>query len=214
MRGVAVTLAGFAFIALLLAWSRWLTRHRLAAVANLALATIAAIVAAALWSVATGLEDYEPLRAETVVAEVRFDETGTDRYRATFMHLPEGGVQVFEMPGNRWRLAARTLEWHGFAADAGLKPMFRFEALEAGTATTDGEGVRVLRTYQLAEPDSLDVWAWVRASRAWSRYAVAGRADGAWLPVSRGEHFVVRIADGVLRIEPAAGPTPTLATSR
>lgn len=214
MRGVAVTLAGFAFIALLLAWSRWLTRHRLAAVANLALATIAAIVAAALWSVATGLEDYEPLRAETVVAEVRFDETGTDRYRATFMHLPEGGVQVFEMPGNRWRLAARTLEWHGFAADAGLKPMFRFEALEAGTATTDGEGVRVLRTYQLAEPDSLDVWAWVRASRAWSRCAVAGRADGAWLPVSRGEHFVVRIADGVLRIEPAAGPTPTLATSR
>ncbi len=214
MRGVAVTLAGFAFIALLLAWSRWLTRHRLAAVVNLALATIAGIVAAALWSVTTGLEDYEPLRAETVVAEVRFDETGTNRYRATFMHLPEGGVQVFEMPGNRWRLAARTLEWRGLAVDAGLKPMFRFEALEAGTATADGEGVRVLRSYQLAEPDTLDVWAWVRANRSWSRYAVAGRADGAWLPMSQGEHFVVRIADGVLHIEPAAESTPSLGTNR
>ncbi|MFO1393541.1 MAG: hypothetical protein U1F09_07265 [Steroidobacteraceae bacterium] len=214
MRGVAVTLAGFAFIALLLAWSRWLTRHRLAAVANLALATIAATVAAALWSFATGLEDYEPLRAETVVAEVRFDEAGTDRYRATFIHLPEGGVQVFEMPGNRWRLAARTLEWRGFAADAGLKPVFRFEALEAGTATSDGAGVRVLRSYQLAEPDSLDVWAWVRANGSWSRYAVAGLADGAWRPMSQGEHFVVRIAGGALHIEPAAESTPSLGTNR
>ena len=214
MRGVAVTLAGFAFIALLLAWSRWLTRHRVAAVAHLALATITGIVAATSWSIATGLGDYEPLRAEAVVAEVRFDVAREDRYRATFIHLPEGRVQVFEMPGNRWRLAARTLQWHGFAADAGLKPMFRFESLEAGTATSDGEGVRVLRTYQLAEPDSLDVWAWVRASRAWSRYAVAGLADVAWVPMSRGEHFVVRIADGDLRIEPAAEGTPSLATSR
>jgi hypothetical protein len=214
VRGVAVTLAGFAFIALLLAWSRWLTRHRLAAVANLALATVAAAAAAALWSVATGLADYEPLRPDTAVAELRFDATGAGRYRATFVRLPEGAVQVFQMPGDRWRLAARTLEWHGIAADTGLKPVFRLEALEAGTAATDGGRVQVVRSYELAEPDSLDVWAWVRANRSWSRYAIAGLAGGAWLPMSPGEHFVVRIADGVLRVEPAAGPTPTLATSR
>lgn len=214
MRGVAVTLAGFAFIALLLAWSRWLTRHRLAAVGHLTLATIAAIVAAALWSVATGLADYEPLRPDMAVAEVRFDASATGGYRATLIHLPAGGVQVFQMPGDRWRIAARTLEWRGIATDAGLKPVFRIETLEAGTATSDGAGVRSARSYELAGQDSLDVWACVRANRSWSRYAVASLVDGAWVPMSPGEHFVVRIADGALRIEPAAESTPSLGTNR
>lgn len=214
MRGVAITLAAFAFVALLLAWSRWLTRHRVASVGHLALATFAATVSAVLWSVDSGLADYEPLRPNTVVAEVRFDSAGPARYRATFIHLPEGGVQVFQMPGDRWRLAARTLEWRGPTASAGLKPVFRFEALEAGAASTNGEGVRVLRSYGLAETDGLDLWGWVRANRPGSRFAVAGLPGGDWLPMSPGGHFLVRIDAGNLRIEPVAEATPTLATNR
>ena len=94
MRGVAVTLAGFTLLASLLAWSRWLARRRLASLGHAVLAAACAALAAFLLVVTDGLESFSPVRPGMAIAELRFDDAGPGRYRATLVRLPEGRVQV------------------------------------------------------------------------------------------------------------------------
>ena len=206
MRGVAVTLACFALIAVLLAWSRWLARRRLASLGHVALAAACTAVATFLWALAGGLSSYDPLRPGAAVAELRFDDAGPGRYRATLIRLPEGRVQVFELPGERWRIEARTLDWLGLAASAGLRPGYRLERIESAPASgTAG------RSYALANTAGVDLWARVRGGPPWSRYAEAGVAEAPWQPMTDGAEYTVVVAGGRLVIEPADAGGPVLA---
>jgi hypothetical protein len=209
VRGVAVTLACFTLLASLLAWSRWLARHRLASLGHAALAAVCAALAAFLWVVTDGLDSFEPVRAGMAIAELRFDDAGPGRYRATLVRLPEGRVQVFGMPGDRWRIEARTIGWHEPAARLGLRPGVRLERLESGRA----EGAAG-RSFALADDAGMDLWARVRGSPLWSRYAEAGVAEAPWVPMTSGAQFTVIATGRGLVVEPAGAAGPALAPPR
>lgn len=200
MRGVAVTLACFALITILLAWSRWIARRRLASLGHAALAGACAAVATVLWVVTDDLAGFDPVRPGVAIAELHFDETGPGLYRATLIRLPMGGVQVFAMPGDRWRIEARTLEWTGPASSLGARPVYRLQQLEsapaAGTAAPPAG-----RRYALSNVAGVDVWARVRSSTLGSRYARAGVVEAPWQPMAAGAEFTVTIAGGRLAIE-------------
>jgi hypothetical protein len=210
VRGVAITLACFALIAVLLAWSRWITRRRLASLGHVALALVSASIAAFLWVVTGGLASFEPLRPGVAVAELRFDEAGPGRYRATLVRLPEGRAQVLEMPGNRWRLEARTLGWLGPADRLGLRPAYRLERFESGRADDSTSPADAGNSYRLAEDAGPDVWARVRGSRLWSHYVKTGVADTAWQPMTNGAEFTVFANGRSLVVEPAGADGPVL----
>ncbi len=210
MRGTAVTLACFALVAALLAWSRWLARRRLASLGHVALAAACAAAAIFLWSAAGGMAGYEPLRPGHAIAEIRFDRVGPGRYRATLIRLPWGRVQLFEMTGESWRLEARTLRWHGRAADLGLKPVYRLERLECGPAAGDNAD----RSYALASDQGMDVWTHVRSSAGWSRYAEAAVAEVPWNPMSDGAEFTVVVTPDGLLAQPSGTEIPVLPPPR
>ena len=211
MRGVAITLACFALIAALLAWSRWLARRRLASLGHATMAAGCASLAAFLWLVTDGLEGYAPLRPGMAIAELRFDEAAPGRFRATLVRLPEGRVQVFEMPGGLWRIEARTLEWLEPAASLGLQPAYRLQRIESGESDGPAGGARPGRSYALADEAGADAWAWVRDSRPWSRHAKAGVAEAPWQPMTNGAEFTILAAGGRLVAEPAGDAGPALA---
>ncbi len=216
MRGIAVTLACFALVAALLAWSRWLARRRLASLGHVALAAACAAVAAFLWTAAEGLASYEPLRPGMALARIHFDEAEPGRYRATLVRLPWGRVQVFELAGENWQVEAKTLHWHGLATDLGLKPAYRLDRLESrpivGAADADSAGGG--RSYALASSQGLDVWARISGSTRWSRHAEAGVAETAWQPITDGAEFIiVATADGLVA-QPAGTEIPVLAPPR
>ena len=145
MHGVAVVVACFALVALLLAWSRWLAGRRLAAAGHVAMAIAAAAVALLMWSVTAGLESYEPVLRDQPIASLYVERTGPQRFRATLTRLPAGRVQVFELTGDQWRVEARTLDWHGLAAQIGLDRMYRLERLSTrANASALGSGNRRL----------------------------------------------------------------------
>jgi hypothetical protein len=210
VRGVAFTLACFALVAALLAWSRWLARRRAASLGHALMAIACAIVAALLWTAADGLANFEPLRPDMEIAQIRFDGTGSGHYRATLVRLPWGRAQVFEMDGERWRIEARTLRWQGLAVSLGLKSGYRLERLESGPVAGGTEG----RSYALATDAGLDVWTRLRGNARWSRYAEAGVAEAPWEPMKDGAEFIVVATAQGLETRPVGAEVPVLAPAR
>jgi hypothetical protein len=207
VRGVAVVLACFALIALLLAWSRWLAGRKLAMAGHVVLAVAAGWAALVLWSVTASLVSYEPVVRGQPVAELYFEQVGSGSFRGTLTRLPGGRVQVFELTGDQWRLEARTLEWQGRAATLGLDHMYRLERLntrtQAGSDTGAGSDRPATSRYALASDTGEDLWAKARTRPGWMRHLRAGHADGPWLSMVNGARLTVWLAGPALRIEPA-----------
>lgn len=217
MYGVAVVLAGFALIALLLAWSRWLARRRPAAIGHAALAVAAAWGALLVWSVLGSLESYERAMPGQPIAELYVERTGAQRYRGMLTRLPAGRVQVFELGGDEWRLEARTLEWRGWAAELGIGSLYRLERLltraRPDAAAESDPGATGTSRFQLANDRGDDLWAKARTRPGWARHVEGGHADGPWRPLMDKTLYTVWLAGPILRVEVAGEATSDEARS-
>ena len=202
MHGVALTLAAFAVVAALLAWSRRLARRRAAALGHLALAASCAALAAMVGSLAGALDGYQLLVGSRPIAEIRFDAGGGDRHRAMLLNLRDGRVQVLELSGTPWRVTARTLVWRDWVARLGARPGVRLEHVESG-----GDG-RSIRTYPLAGPGQDGAGG--PDMGIWSRLVDAPTLDTGWQPVADRSEYLLRIGAGRIEVEPVPGG-PTLA---
>jgi hypothetical protein len=201
VHGVALTLAAFAIVAALLAWSRRLARRRAAALGHLALAATCAALAAAVGSLAATMDAYPPLVTGRPIAEVRFDGSGNGRHRAMVLHLPDGRVQVLELSGDQWRVTARTLQWQDWIARLGARPHGRLERIESGR-----EG-RPIQVYRLEAPDPDG--AATPETGVWSGLVTTPTVDTGWQPVADRTEYRLRVAADRIEVEPIPGG-PTL----
>ena len=202
MHGVALTLAAFAVIAALLAWSRRLARRRAAALGHALLAVTSAALAVLAGSLAGALDGYQPAAGGRPIAEIRFDAAGNGRHRAMLLHLPEGRVQVLELAGDQWRITVRTVQWKDWVARLGARPVVRLELIESGR---DG---RAIQAYPLADPGPDGVVD--PDSGIWSRLSTASTLDTGWRPIADRDEYRLRIGPGRIDVEPVPGG-PTLA---
>jgi hypothetical protein len=211
MRSVAVVLAAFALVALLLAWSRWLARRRPAAIGHLAMGLLAGWSALMAWSVASSLDSYERVVPGQPIAELYVEQTGSQRFRGTLTRLPAGRVQVFELQGDEWRLEARTLEWRGWAAELGIGSRYRLERFltraRPSVAVDAGASVPGTSRFQLATDAGDDLWAKARTRPAWARHVEGGHADGPWQPIEDEALYTIWLSGTTLRVEPTR-PAP------
>lgn len=207
MRGVVVVLAGFALVAVLLAWSRWLAGRRLALAGHVLLAVAAGWIALVVWSVTGSLESYEPVVRGQPVAELYLEQSGSRSYRGTLTRLPAGRVQVFELEGDQWRLEARTLDWRGWVARLGFAPMYRLELLGTRSVRSSGDGtpppLGSVSRFALAEDTGDDIWAKSRTQPGWMRHLEGRHADGPWHPLADEARYTVWLTGGTLRVEAA-----------
>jgi len=202
MRPVLVILAGFAVIALLLGWTRWLSDRRWAAAGNLVLGLGAAGLAAWLWQLALHLETYEAHRPGRPIAELLVEQTASSRFRVSLTRFPSGRMQVFELAGEQWRVEARTLAWVGRAATLGIEPSHRLERLASRVSgVADGQDV-IDSTFDLAGDRGTDLWACARAGSIWDRVLRADLAVSPWRPMVNGARFELRLGTGGLEVGP------------
>jgi hypothetical protein len=198
-----LVLAGFALVAALLAWSRWLAGRRWAAVGHLALAIVAASFAAAGWPISRDLATLQPLRPDQAVAELFFEQAGAHRFRATLTRLPSGRMQVFELDGDEWRLTARGLEWTPRFATLGLGPLYQLEQLEGRPALGGDETASPAR-FVLHPVTDTDPWSQIAAGSWWSAAARPLTLDGPWQPMAHRQRFLVRL-DGTTALSVSPG---------
>jgi hypothetical protein len=203
MRPLLALIAGFAVVAVLLAWSRWLVGRRWAAAGNLALALVLGVAVTLGWPFAAYLDTYEVRRAERPVAEIFFERLGPDRYRVALTRLPSGRMQVVELVGDRWRLDLRTLNWSERATHLGPQPRYRIEALASTQAQSAPAGVPQGITHDLNRDADRVPWL-ARAGAPGGAPLTATRdLTGPWQPMAHGARFDVRLtADGAVVVDP------------
>jgi hypothetical protein len=85
---VLAVLAGFALVAALLAWSRWLAGRRWAAAGHLLLTALLALALVGGWPILRYVQTFTPRAPERPVAELFFERIGPGRFRAAVTHLP------------------------------------------------------------------------------------------------------------------------------
>jgi len=195
MRPVLVVIAEFALIAALRAWGRWLARRRWTAMGHAGLACAAAIVVAGGWPLSTYLDTYEPLVDESPVAELFFEQTGSNRFRATLTRLPMGRMQVVELVGDQWRLDLTTLEWTDGASQLGLAPRYRLERLASRLESPNEPAVPSGATHDLARPASRPILADLGTRRG-APLLAQRELTGAWQPMAHGARFGLRLNVG------------------
>lgn len=203
MRGVLVVVAAFALVTALLAWSRWLAGRRRAALGQLTLAVVASAVVATAWPLTAHVAHYERRYADQPVAELFFQRTGANRYRATLTRLPAGRMQVVELVGDQWRLDVAALEWSAGAERLGATPRFRIERLASRLAAGAAAGDPVGSEHELGPAGG--PLPWLAGVGSWrdAPLLVVQRLQSPWQPLADGARFDVRLTShDTLEIEP------------
>jgi hypothetical protein len=199
MRAPLLVLAGFAIIATLIAWSRWLSGRRWAAAGNLLLAVLAALVASVGWPLVRHLETYETFVRGQAIASLYVEKTGSRSQRVTLTRLPSGRMQVFDMDGDEWRLVARELDWTPLAASLGFARRYRLESLDSRDSSASGPSVAT----EVALAEDLGVGLRTRSAQGavWSGFAVPHTRSMPWEPLADKERFRVYLVDNGLMAE-------------
>jgi len=100
---------------------------------------------------------YNVLTGETLIAELRFESRGPDRYVA---YLRTGDLcdeQPLEVLGDQWRIDARFLKWYYWATLLGLDSQYRLERLEGRYRDVDAQNSRPTRAHDIGRRTTLDV---------------------------------------------------------
>jgi hypothetical protein len=206
MRPVLVVVAAFAFVTLLLAWSRWLAGRRWAAVGHLLLALAGIVIVAGAWPLSTYVATYEARISERPVAELFFQRVSPGRYRVTLTRLPGGRMQVVELAGDQWRMDLRVLNWSGRAAQLGLVPRCRIERLVSRSGQPGNSNSASDVTHGLAETTGSVPWLAAQGARRGKVLLTAHDITGPWQPMADGARFDVRLspAQGI-EVDPLNG---------
>jgi hypothetical protein len=193
VRPVLVVLAGFAILAAMLAWSRWLAGRRWAAAGHLLLAILLGATTALGWPLDRYLATYEVRVPERPVAELFFERIGPDRYRVAVTRVPGGRMQVVELAGDEWRLDLTLLDWSDGTIRLGTRPRYRLESVVSRSLPAAAAGPSPGTTARLTRGDARAPWL-ASLSANLGRPLVATRSlSGRWLPMTDRARFDVRM---------------------
>jgi hypothetical protein len=111
---------------------------------------------------------FHQLTDETLIAELRFDETGDRQYLA---HLRTGGgceERTLPVLGEQWRVDAEFLKWKYWALLLGLDSQYRLDRLEGRYRSSAEQNSAPNIAHDLAGGTALDVVSVAGALGTWN----------------------------------------------
>ena len=206
VQAVALVLAGFGVLLLVLALNRLYVGRFVRAAGSLVAGAVLVGIGAVLLSIALNLGTYQRLTHETAVAELVFEERGPQRYRANLIRIPDGAMQVFLLNGDDWQLDARLLKWHGWANLLGLDAQYRLERISGRYRDIELERSAPRSVYQLAENPGLDLWQMATEHRDRLRFVDAVYGTATYLPMADGARFQLSVGQSGILARPLNEP--------
>jgi hypothetical protein len=166
------------------------------------------IAAAALaYALMLNLHTYRRFTQETAVAEIAFRQTAPQTFKAILTPASGESTRSLELAGDEWQLDARVLKWRGWATLLGLDPMYRLERLGGRYQDIEKEHTAARTVHALGPPDSgLDLWTLARAWHAWLPMVDAVYGNAAYLPMTDGARYEVRLSITGLVARPLNAP--------
>ena len=153
---------------------------------------------------------YDRLTAETLIAELRFDETGERQYVA---HLRTGDrcdERAYPVFGDQWRVDAEFLKWKYWALLLGLDSQYRLDRLEGRYRSAAEQNTAPNVAHDLAERTAVDVVAVAGALGSFNFLLDATYGTSTYEEIDVGNvYYVYRTTTGIItRSEPRPVPPP------
>jgi hypothetical protein len=199
---IALTLAGFGLVLLVLAVQR-LRRARFFAAGSTALFGLLFLVAAGgFFIVALNLRTYNRLTYEQPVAELVFEARGPQSFQVIVTQIPSGSLQILQVNGDEWQMDARVLKWRGWANLLGLNAQYRLERFSGRYRDIEQERTAPRSVYPLAENPGLDIWTLAANQSRWVPFVDAVYGSATYLPMAHGARFQVTMSQTGLLARP------------
>lgn len=120
-----------------------------------AAAVLAAFAVVVLLS--ASIYTFARLTDETLVAEIRFEAVGPDRYLAHIDTADFCAETVLPIEGDQWRIDAQFVKWHYWATLLGLDSQYRLDRFEGRYSDVERQNRVVDNAYALRGATTLDV---------------------------------------------------------
>lgn len=137
-------------------------------VVTVSLWMIVLLAALAVMLFAASVYTYARLSAETVIAELRFDQTGDRRYVAHVRTGDRCTEHVYPLMGEQFRVDAEFLKWKYWALLLGLDSQYRLDRLEGRYRTAAAQNSQPNMSYDLTQRNALDVVELAGALGSWN----------------------------------------------
>lgn len=171
-----------------------LLRRRVVTGAGLSLSgAVVVALAVTLLAITSNLYTYRRLTAEQPVADLTFQQLGTQRYRVMLTEAA-GPSRSLELTGDEWQLDARVIKWRGTATLLGLDPLYRLERLSGRYHDVARERDGVHSVYALAAHPGIDVWQLARRYQRWLPWVDTAYGSATYMPMADGARFAVTLS--------------------
>jgi hypothetical protein len=199
---IAIALAALGAL-LGVAGLRRLFQGRFVAALGSGLVGVALVAAAlAIFGVAANLHTYARLTHEQPVAELSFERTGEQRWRATLRRLPSNEIWKLDLAGDEWQLDARVLKWRGWANLLGFDARYRLERISGRYRDVAQERSAPRTVHELGESAGIDLWALSQTHPRWLPFVDAIYGSAAYLPIAEGTRYEVTLGQAGLIARP------------
>lgn len=144
---------------------------------------------------------YERLTSETVIGQVEFIATGTDRYSARLMR-PEKTDRLFDLDGDEWQIDARVISWTPPATILGLEPVYELERISGRYSDIDRERREARTVYSLVDKGLVDLWSLARDYPTLMPGVDAYYGTATYVPMADGARYEVTLSRDALIARP------------
>jgi hypothetical protein len=199
---IAITLAGFGLILLILAVQRLRRARYLAAGSTALFGLLFLAVASGFFIVALNLRTYSRLTYEQPVAELVFEARGPQSFQAIVTQIPSGSLQILQVNGDDWQMDARILKWRSWANLLGLNAQYRLERFSGRYRDIEQERSAPRNVYPLADNPGVDIWVLAANGSRWVPFVDAVYGSATYLPMANGARYQVTLSQSGLVARP------------
>ena len=156
---IAAMVLGFMGLVSILAALRALWRARLMGFTFRTLIGLLLLAAGALaGAVALGIQGFQALTNEELVARISVRPIGEQRFEARFVY-PDAREQTFQLAGDEIYVDARILKWKSQANLIGLHTMWELDRVAGRYRSIDQEKTDIRTVHALGETQAVDLFA-------------------------------------------------------
>jgi hypothetical protein len=178
-------------------WRRRVLAGSLEGLVGLLLLAIAALMAA----ISINLYTYDRLTHESKIAEVSFQEIGSQHFEA---HLfLKNNTKILDLRGDEWQIDARVLKWRGMAVLIGFDTLYRLDRLSGRYRDIIQEITGVRTVHSLSEEQGLDLWMIGRRYAHWIPWVDALYGSATYMPMVDGARYTVSVSSTGLLARPS-----------
>ena len=199
---IAITLAGFGLILLILAVQRLRRARYLAAGSTALFGLLFLAVAGGFFIIALNLRTYSRLTYEQPVAELVFEARGPQDFQAILTQIPSGSLQILQVNGDEWQMDARILKWRGWANLLGLNAQYRLERFSGRYRDIEQERSAPRSVYALADNPGVDIWTLAANGSRWVPFVDAVYGSATYMPMANGARYQVTLSQSGLLARP------------